>query len=48
MAGIQVFSSLAQAQHAGFEFYDRTAEGFIVRRRINDRWAMAVVVLGTA
>jgi hypothetical protein len=43
MAGLTVFSSLAEALRAGFEIYDRTAEGYLVRTRTDAGWAMALV-----
>jgi hypothetical protein len=45
MAGIVVFRSLAEAIHAGFEVYDRTAEGYLVRMRTARGWALALVTL---
>ena len=45
MAGIVVFPSLAAALRAGFEVYDRTAEGYLVRTRTSNGWALALVRL---
>lgn len=45
MAGIVVFRSLAEAINAGFEVYDRTAEGYLVRMRTARGWALALVAL---
>ena len=42
MPGIVVFPSLAAALHAGFEIYDRTAEGYLVRTRTTRGWAFAI------
>ena len=43
MAGLVVFKSLADALRAGFQIYDRTQEGYLVRTRTGSGWAMAVV-----
>jgi hypothetical protein len=43
MAGLTVFKSLAEALRAGFEIYDRTAEGYLVRTRTDAGWALALV-----
>ena len=43
MAGLLVFKSLADALRAGFQIYDRTQEGYLVRTKTADGWAMALV-----
>ncbi len=43
MAGLMVFKSLADALRAGFQIYDRTTEGYLVRTRTANGWAMALV-----
>jgi hypothetical protein len=43
MAGYMIFTSLADALRAGFQLYDRTAEGYLVRTRTEKGWAMALV-----
>ncbi len=43
MAGLLVFRSLADALRAGFQIYDRTHDGYLVRTRTASGWAMAVV-----
>ncbi len=43
MAGLMVFTTLADALRAGFQIYDRTAEGYLVRTRTSSGWAMALV-----
>lgn len=43
MPGIVVFPSLAAARNAGFEVYDRTADGYLVRTRAAGGWALALV-----
>ncbi len=43
--GIQVFSSLAEAEAAGFEKYDKIPDGYLVRRKIKNDWVLAVVDL---
>jgi len=39
-----VFQSLADALRAGFQIYDRTADGYLVRTRTASGWAMALVM----
>ena len=43
MPGIQVFKTLADALRAGYQVYDRTSDGYLVRARTANGWAMAVV-----
>jgi hypothetical protein len=43
MAGIMVFSSVSEALRAGFQVYDRTSYGYLVRTRTERGWALAVV-----
>ena len=43
MAGLMVFTSLADALRAGFQIYDRTQDGYLVRTRTQAGWAMAMV-----
>jgi hypothetical protein len=43
MAGLMVFSSLADALRAGFEMYDHTQDGYLVRKWTAQGWAMALV-----
>ncbi len=43
MAGLLVFKSLADALRAGFQIYDRTHDGYLVRTRTSTGWAMAIV-----
>jgi hypothetical protein len=43
MYGIMTFSSLSYALHAGFQVYERTSEGYLVRTRTAAGWALAVV-----
>jgi len=43
MAGIMVFSSIGEALRAGFQVYDRTSYGYLVRTRTPRGWALAVV-----
>lgn len=38
-----VFHSLAAAIEAGFQVYDRTATGYLVRTRTAAGWALAIV-----
>jgi hypothetical protein len=43
MAGLLVFRRLADALHEGYAVYDRTQDGYLVRKRVNDLWALAIV-----
>jgi len=47
MAGLMVFRSLADALRAGFQIYDRTPDGYLVRTRTATGWAMAIVTCKT-
>ena len=42
-AGIKVFASLEEAKAAGFEPYERTPEGFLVRRSDGRSYSLAIV-----
>lgn len=44
MQGLMVFRSLADALRAGYQVYDRTAEGYLVRIRTAAGWASALVI----
>jgi hypothetical protein len=48
MRGIVVFPSLEQALRAGYQVHERTSEGFSVRTRTPNGWALAVVKLRPA
>ena len=43
MPGLVVFKSLADALRAGFQIYDRTENGYLVRMKTAAGWAMALV-----
>jgi hypothetical protein len=43
MPGIHVFKTLADALRAGYQVYDRTTDGYLVRTRTANGWAMAIV-----
>jgi hypothetical protein len=43
MPSLMVFRSLADALRAGFYIYDRTSDGYLVRTRTKNGWAMALV-----
>jgi hypothetical protein len=45
-AGIKVFSSLDEAKAAGFEPYERTDDGYLVRRSDGRSFALAIVKFG--
>jgi hypothetical protein len=41
--GVTVFKTLADALRAGYQVYDRTPDGYLVRTRTAAGWAMAIV-----
>lgn len=43
MAGIMVFATVSEARRAGFEVYDRTSDGYLVRTQTARGWALAIV-----
>lgn len=43
MKGLVVFRSLADALRAGYQIYDRTDTGYLVRTKTAAGWAMAIV-----
>jgi hypothetical protein len=45
MNGLMVFRTLAEALSAGYEVFDRTAWGYIVRIRTDRGYALALVDL---
>lgn len=45
MQGMMVFETLSEAIRAGFSVYDRTPQGYLVRTRLADGWALAIVQL---
>ena len=45
MKGMLVFRTLAEALRAGFEVYDRNANGFLMRTRTDRGYALAIVDL---
>lgn len=45
MAGIVTFATLAEALRWGFHVYDRSPEGYLVRKRTPAGMAFALVVL---
>jgi hypothetical protein len=48
MPGIVVFRSLAEAFRAGYDVFDRTDHGYLVRTRTASGWALALVVCAAA
>jgi hypothetical protein len=44
MPGLTIFKSLAQALQMGYQVYDRTADGYVVRIRTGSGWALALVI----
>ena len=43
MKGLLVFRSITEALRAGYQVYDRTADGYLVRIQTGNGWAMALV-----
>jgi hypothetical protein len=44
MAGVVIFKTLADALRAGYQVYDRTSDGYLVRTKTSAGWAMAMVL----
>lgn len=42
---MQIFKSLEAAAAKGYEVYDRTEDGWLVRTRIGNQFALALVVI---
>lgn len=42
MQGIMIFKSIAEAQSSGFQYFDRTKEGYLVRKMTSRGWALAI------
>ncbi len=42
MQGILIFDTLAEAVASGFEVFDRTQDGYLVRKRTDRGWAIAL------
>ena len=45
MKGLMVFRDLTAAIRAGYQVYDRTPNGYVVRARTDAGWALALVEL---
>lgn len=43
MGGLVVFNDLGEALRAGYQVYDRTSYGYLLRIRTRSGWAMAIV-----
>jgi hypothetical protein len=43
MQGLLVFKTLDDAFAHGFQFFDVTDDGFLVRKRMESGWAIAIV-----
>ncbi|HEU5479494.1 MAG TPA: hypothetical protein VFU90_06650 [Candidatus Tumulicola sp.] len=44
MTGLTIFRSLNEALQRGYQVYDRTPEGYLVRIRTERGWALALVI----
>jgi hypothetical protein len=42
MQGIVVFKSVGEAFASGFQYFDRTKEGVLVRKMTPSGWALAI------
>ena len=42
MQGIMIFKSIGEAQSSGFQLFDRTKDGFLVRKQTPNGWALAL------
>lgn len=45
MQGLLTFRSLGAAVRAGYQVCERTEDGYLVRMRMRQGWAMALVLL---
>lgn len=43
MQGLMIFRSLSDALRAGYQVYDRTSDGYLVRTRTSRGWSIALV-----
>jgi hypothetical protein len=43
MQGVLVLKTMAEAFAAGFEYFDTTADGYLVRKQTPRGWALALV-----
>jgi hypothetical protein len=48
MQGLLIFHSLLEAVKAGYQVYDRTDSGYLVRMRTEAGWQLAIVVRDAA
>jgi hypothetical protein len=48
MQGIRVFASLEDARREGYFLFDKAADGFLVRRDLGGRFALAIVKIDEA
>ena len=42
MQGIMIFKSVGEAIHSGFEYFDKTEDGVLVRKKTPNGWALAL------
>ena len=44
MQGLLILKTMEQALAQGFEYFDKTSEGYyLVRKKMADHWALAIV-----
>jgi hypothetical protein len=48
MQGIRVFGSIEEARREGYVIFDKTADGYLVRRDQGGRFALAIVKISQA
>ena len=46
MQGLTIFKSMGQALRCGYQVCGRTENGYFVRTRTAQGWALAIVVIG--
>jgi len=42
MQGIMIFKSISEALSSGFQYFDRTKDGYLVRKMTSRGWALAI------
>jgi len=42
MQGITIFKSMGEALSCGFQYFDRTKDGYLVRKMTSRGWALAI------
>lgn len=42
MQGITIFKTMSEALSSGFQYFDRTKDGYLVRKMTSRGWALAI------